>query len=137
MSVDYTEINTKPICKFYTNIYKRMVRWFGYTRPFWLCDMPEDELLTCILRMTMTENMYLIFINVAIRIRENNNRSITVLTQYKKENPNVGRRSLRRLYYADNIDRLREYNRQYQAMRKILCGINIFKKSVERIYENV
>jgi hypothetical protein len=107
-----------------------MVRWFGYTRPFWLCDMPEDELLTCILRMTMTENMYLIFINVAIRIRENNNRSISILTQYKKENPNVGRRSFRRLYYANNITRLREYNRQYQTMRKILCGINIFKKCV-------
>jgi len=124
-----SEVYTQPICKFYVSIYRRMVRWFGYTRPFWLCDMDEAELLKCILNLVMKPNMYIVFINVAVKIRKNNNRSVDILMNYKQSKSSPEKLMKRRQYYADNIVRLREYNRQYQIAKKLMSFINIFKKS--------
>ena len=123
-----SETDIKPLCKFYKKIYKRMVIWFGFTYPFWLSDMDQHELLKCILRMVMSPNMYTIFINVAVRIRSNNDRDVDVLLDYKRAHPNINRNKKRQQYYADNIERLREYNKNYQQLKKI-CSINLFKKN--------
>ena len=120
------ETTTKPICKFYRTIYKRMVRWFGYTYPFWLCDMDQDELLTCILRLVISKPMYIIFINVSIRIRKNNGRHVDVLEAYKRDHPDDSKRVKRQQYYDDNVDRIRAYNRMYHLIHS--SRINIFKK---------
>ena len=124
-----TEINIKPLCNFYKKIYKRMVIWFGFTYPFWLSTMDQEELLKCILRMNMSSNMYTIFLNVAVRIRTNNNRNVDILLEYKRTHPNIKRNQKRKQYYAENIDRLRWYNRNYQQMKKAVCSINIFRKN--------
>lgn len=121
------EIDTKPVCKFYVNIYKRMVRWFGYTRPFWLCDMDQQELLDCILRLVVSKNMYIVFINVAVRVRKNNNRDTSLLDEYKRTHPDTTKRVKRQAYYEENQDRIKEYNRMYHIFRS--SRINIFKKS--------
>ena len=123
-----SETTTKPLCKFYITIYKRMVRWFGYTRPYWLCDMPQDELLASILRMVVSKNMYTIFINVAVRIRRNNNRDTSILDEYKRQHPDYTKRMKRHQYYDDNAERIREYNRMYHLIKS--SRINIFKKSL-------
>lgn len=133
------EYDTKPVCKFYLNIYKRMVTWFGFSRPFWLCDMNQEELLKCILRMVITPNMYIIFITVAIRIRRNNDRDVSVLENYKKTAPDTNSRNAKRKqYYDDNAERIREYNKMYHMLKKAFLpegsqratsGINIFKKN--------
>jgi len=124
------ETTTKPICKFYLTIYKRMVRWFGYTYPFWLCDMDQEELLTCILRLVVSKPMYIIFINVSIRIRKNNNRDTSVLDKYKQNHPDTIKQTKRHQYYDENVDRIREYNRMYHIIHS--SRINIFKKSLQR-----
>lgn len=121
-----SEIATVPICKFYLTIYKRMVRWFGFTYPFWLCDMPNSEILKCILQLNIKPSMYLIFINVAIKIKKNNSRPVDELEAWKKANPNMQRRELRKTYYDSNIDHIREYNRVYNLIRN--SRINIFRK---------
>ena len=121
------EITIKPLCKFYTIIYKRMVRWFGYTYPFWLSDMDQDELLRCILRLVITKNMYTIFINVSIRIRKNNGRRVDVLEAYKRDHPDHTKKIKRQQYYDNNVDRIKEYNRMYHLINS--SRINIFKKS--------
>jgi len=122
-----SEITTVPICKFYLTIYKRMVRWFGFTYPYWLCDMNNNEILKCILQLNIKPSMYLIFINVAIKIKKNNGRPVDELEAWKKANPNVQRRELRKVYYESNIDRIREYNRVYNLFRN--SRINIFRKN--------
>lgn len=122
------ETNIKPLCKFYLTIYKRMVKWFGYTYPFWLCNMDQHELLTCILRLVVTKNMYIIFINVSIRIRKNNNRAIDILEEYKREHPDHNKRIKRQQYYDEHAERIKEYNRMYHLIRT--SRINIFKKSL-------
>ena len=129
MSIIMNEIDIKPLCTFYKKIYKRMVIWFGYTYPFWLCDMCQHELLKCILNLAISPNMYLIFLNVSIRIRNNNDRAVDVLLEYKRTHPNINRNQKRKQYYTDNIERLRAYNRHYQHMKKQLCSINLFKKN--------
>jgi len=123
------EITVKRICDYYKNIYKRMVTWFGYTYPFWLCDMDQDELLTCILRLNMKPNMYIIFINVSIRIRINNERNVEILEEYKKTHNNVEKMHNRRAYYNNNIDKIKLYNQEYHKMKKILSSINLFRKN--------
>jgi hypothetical protein len=120
------ETTTKPVCKFYLTIYKRMVRWFGYTYPFWLCDMEQKELLTSILRLVVTKNMYTIFINVSIRIRKNNNRAIDILEKYKIDNPDHNKRVKRQQYYDEHVEHIKEYNRMYHLIKT--SRINIFKK---------
>lgn len=124
-----SEITTKPLCDFYIGIYKRLRRWFGFNRPYWLCEMEQDELLQCILNMVCSKSMTLIFLNVAIRIRLNNEYPVDILDKYKKSNPNMDRRQMRRVYYAENIDYIRQYNRQYQQMKQTCNSINIFRKS--------
>ncbi len=121
------ETTTKPVCKFYKNIYKRMRRWFGYSTAYWLCDMDQNELLTCILRMVVSKNMYSIFINVATRIRKNNNRDTQILEEYKRTHPDVYKREKKRDYYDENIERIRNYNKVYHLVRS--SRINIFKKN--------
>lgn len=122
------ETTTKPLCRFYINIYKRMVRWFGYTRPYWLCQMNQEELLKCILNMVISKNMYTIFINVAVRIRKNNNVDTSILEQYKQQHPDINKQIKRHQYYDDNIDRIKSYNRMYHLVKS--SRINIFKKSL-------
>jgi len=122
------ETNTKPLCKFYITIYKRMIRWFGYTYPYWLCDMDQNELLTCILRLVVTKNMYTIFINVSIRIRKNNGRDTHILEKYKQDNPDHHKRIKRQQYYDENVERIKQYNKMYHLLRT--SRINIFKKSL-------
>jgi hypothetical protein len=107
-----------------------MVTWFGFSRPFWLCDMNQEELLKCILRMVITPNMYIIFITVAIRIRRNNDRDVSVLENYKKTAPDTNSRNAKRKqYYDDNAERIREYNKMYHMLKKQASSINIFKKN--------
>lgn len=122
------ETTTKPLCRFYINIYKRMIRWFGYTRPYWLCQMNQEELLQCILNMVISKNMYTIFINVAVRIRKNNNVDTSILEQYKQQHPDINKQIKRHQYYDDNIDRIKSYNRMYHLVKS--SRINIFKKSL-------
>ena len=124
------EVYTKPICKFYKTIYKRMVIWFGYTYPYWLSDMDQQLILTCILRMNMKPSMYYIFINVSIKIRKNNNRLTDVLEEYKRVHPDSSKTVKRKQYYEDNIVRIKAYNKNYHAIKTafISSGINIFKK---------
>lgn len=125
------EITIKPICKFYQIIYKRMRCWFGYTYPYWLSDMDEGLILKCVLQMNISTRMYAIFLNVAIKIRKNNNRSTAVLEEYKRNNPDYSKIQKRQIYYADNIDKIREYNKQYNKMKAQLRAsrINIFRKN--------
>lgn len=126
-SADETEINIKPICKFYKNIYKRMRTWFGFTYPFWLSDMNNEEILKCILKLNIAPGMYGIFINVAIKIKKNNNRPTELLEQYKKDHPDPEKNIKRKKYYDTNIDRIRQYNQMYNLIRA--SRINIFKKN--------
>jgi len=126
--VDEHETTTKPLCRFYLTIYKRMLRWFGYTYPFWLCDMEQKELLKCILQLVVTKNMYTIFINVSIRIRKNNDRPTDILEQYKIDNPDTNKRVKRQQYYDDNVERIKAYNRMYHMFKT--SRINIFKKTL-------
>lgn len=124
------EEHTKPICKFYRNIYKRMRTWFGYTYPYWLSNMDQQMVLDCILRLNIAPNMYGIFINVACKIKKNNGRPIDVLTKYKLAHPDPIKGAERKLYYAQNIIRITEYNRLYNILRKNHKPIiNIFKKN--------
>lgn len=120
------EVEIKPICKFYKTIYKRMRTWFGYTTPCWLSDMDQQTVLTCILRLNISKGMYTIFINVAIKIKKNNGRATDVLDEYKKSNPDIPKITKRRIYYDENIERIRHYNKQYQLLKSL--GINWFKK---------
>ena len=121
------EVEVKPVCKFYKTIYKRMVVWFGFTFPFWLSDMPQETVLKSILNMNIAKNMYLIFINVAIKIKKNNDRPVEILEEYKRTHPNVDKLKQRQVYYNDNIERIRAYNKMYNMFRQ--SRINIFKKS--------
>lgn len=121
------EVDVKPICKFYKTIYKRMRTWFGYTTPFWLSDMEQQIVLTCILRLNISKGMYTIFINVAIKIKKNNSRPTDVLDEYKKLNPDIPKITKRRIYYDENIERIKEYNRQYNLWKQL--RVNIFKKT--------
>lgn len=123
------ETTTVGICKFYNNIYKRMRRWFGYSYPFWLSQMDEEELLKCILQLNMKPNMYIIFVNVACRIRLNNNASTTLLDEYKKNNIPKDKIMKRKIYYDENKERIRLYNHNYNQIKTCLSGINLFKKN--------
>ena len=83
-------------------------------------------LVTQLIRRTIPENIN-IKINVAVRIRSNNERAVDVLLDYKRAHPNKDRNKKRQQYYADNIERLREYNKNYQQLKKH-CSINLFRK---------
>ena len=77
--------------------------------------------------MVMNQSMYIIFINVAIRIKKNNNRPTNILTDWKRNNPDIIRVDQRKTYYADNYDRISAYNKMYTLLRN--SRINLFKKN--------
>lgn len=120
------EVHTHKLCKFYMDIYKRMKINFGYTYHYWLSDMSEEDVLKNILNLVISNSMRMIFINVAIRIKKNNNRQSTKLQEYKLEHPDVEKCERRKIYYDDNIVRISEYNKMYNILRN--SRINIFKK---------
>lgn len=124
---DYINMEARGMCLFYKNMYLRMKRWFGFSYPFWLCDMEQSKLLHNILRMVVPETMYTLFINVSIRIRKKYGRTIDLLEQYKKDNPNKIKQETKRQYYLNNIERFKEYSKNHYMLRN--SRINIFKKN--------
>jgi hypothetical protein len=129
-ATDDNYINTEAVgmCLFYKNLYLRMKRWFGFSYPFWLSDMEESYLLKNILRMVVPETMYILFINVGIRIRKKFGKSIELLEKYKIDNPNLIKQKTKKLYYLQNIERFREYSKNHYLLKN--SRINIFKKNI-------
>ena len=129
-ATDDNYINTEAVgmCLFYKNLYLRMKRWFGFSYPFWLSDMEESYLLKNILRMVVPETMYILFINVGIRIRKKFGKSIELLEKYKIDNPNLIKQKTKKIYYLQNIDRFREYSKNHYLLKN--SRINIFKKNI-------
>jgi hypothetical protein len=127
---DDNYINTEAVgmCLFYKNLYLRMKRWFGFSYPFWLSDMEESYLLKNILRMVVPETMYILFINVGIRIRKKFGKSIELLEKYKIDNPNLIKQKIKKIYYLQNIERFREYSKNHYLLKN--SRINIFKKNI-------
>jgi len=127
---DDNYINTEAVgmCLFYKNLYLRMKRWFGFSYPFWLSDMEESYLLKNILRMVVPETMYILFINVGIRIRKKFGKSIELLEKYKIDNPNLIKQKTKKIYYLQNIERFREYSKNHYLLKN--SRINIFKKNI-------
>jgi hypothetical protein len=129
-ATDDNYINTEAVgmCLFYKNLYLRMKRWFGFSYPFWLSDMEESYLLKNILRMVVPETMYILFINVGIRIRKKFGKSIELLEKYKIDNPNLIKQKTKKIYYLQNIERFREYSKNHYLLKN--SRINIFKKNI-------
>lgn len=124
---DYINMEARGMCLFYKNMYLRMKRWFGFSYPFWLSDMEQSKLLQNILRMVVPETTYTLFINVSIRIRKKYGRTIDLLEQYKKDNPNKMKQETKRQYYLNNIERFKKYSKNHYMLRN--SRINIFKKN--------
>jgi len=125
---DYINTEAKGMCLFYKNMYLRLKRWFGYSFPFWLCDMDEEHLLKNILRMVVPDTMYILFINVCIRIRKKFGRTIELLEKYKRDNPNTLKQKTKRQYYLDNVEKFRQYSKHHYLLK--YSRTNIFKKNV-------
>jgi len=125
---DYINAEARGMCLFYKNIYLRLKRWFGYSYPFWLCDMNEEHLLKNILKMVVPKQMYTLFVNVCIRIRKKYNRSIEFLEKYKRDNPNPIKQQTKRQYYLNNVEKFRQYSKNHYLLKN--SRINIFKKNV-------
>ena len=123
----YINEEARNICLFYKNIYLRMKRWFGFSYPFWLCDMSEGKLLQNILRMVVPDTMYSLFINVAIRIRKKHGRSVELLDQYKRDHPNPLKQQTKRQYYLANVERFKQYSKNHYLLKN--SRINLFKKN--------
>jgi len=77
--------------------------------------------------MVVPQTMYILFINVSIRIRKNNNRSVDLLELYKKEHPNPLKQQTKREYYLQNIEKFRQYSKNHYLLKH--SHINIFKKN--------
>tara|TARA_R110002126_G_scaffold284418_3_gene434100 strand:+ start:1563 stop:1976 length:414 start_codon:yes stop_codon:yes gene_type:complete len=127
---DDNYINTEAVgmCLFYKQLYLRQKRWFGYSYPFWLCDMDEGHLLKNILRMVVPDSMYILFVNVSIRIRKKHGRSIDLLEKYKVDHPNPKKQQTKRQYYLNNIEKFRQYSKNHYLLKN--TRINIFKKNI-------
>lgn len=125
---DYINEEARGMCLFYKNMYLRMKRWFGFSYPFWLSDMDENKLLENILRMVVPNTMYILFVNVCIRIRKRNGKSIDILENYKTNNPNPLKQLTKRQYYLEKKELFKQYNRNYYLLKS--SRINIFKKIV-------
>lgn len=123
-------INKEAIsmCLFYKNSYLRLKRWFGYSYDFWLCDMDEELLLKNILRMVVPKTMYMLFINISIRIRKKFSRPVDILNKYKIDNPDLNKQKTRKTYYIENISKLRAYSKNHYLMKH--SRINIFRKNI-------
>lgn len=124
---NYINVEARNICLFYRNTYLRMKRWFGFSRDYWLCDMSQEKLLANILNMVVPPTMYILFINVSIRIRKNNNRPVDLLETYKRNNPNPHKQQTKREYYLQNIEKFRQYSKNHYLLKH--SHINIFKKN--------
>jgi hypothetical protein len=123
----YINEEARGICLFYKNIYLRMKRWWGFSYPFWLCDMTEEKLLQNILRMVVPDTMYSLFINVAIRIRKKHGRSVELLDKYKRDHPNPLKQQTKRQYYLANVERFKQYSKNHYLLKN--SRINLFKKN--------
>ena len=123
----YINEEARGICLFYKNIYLRMKRWFGFSYPFWLCDMTEEKLLQNILRMVVPNTMYILIINVAIRIRKKHGRSIELLDRYKRDHPNPLKQQTKRQYYLANVERFKQYSKNHYLLKH--SRINLYKKN--------
>jgi hypothetical protein len=124
---DYINEEARHICLFYKNIYLRMKRNFGFSYPFWLCDMIEDKLLQNILRMVVPTTMYNLFINVAIRIRKRHQRTVEILEKYKRDHPNPLKQQTKRQYYLANVERFKQYSKNHYLLKH--SRLNLFKKN--------
>jgi len=124
---DYINEEARGMCLFYKNMYLRLKRWFGFSYPFWLCDMEENKLLENILRMVVPDTMYILFINVSIRIRKKFGRTIELLEKYKQEHPNILKQQTKREYYLSNVEKFRQYSKNHYLLKN--SRINIFKKN--------
>jgi len=124
---DYINEEARGMCLFYKNMYLRMKRWFGFSYPFWLSNMDESHLLKNILRMVVPNTMYILLINVSIRIRKKNGKSIWLLEKYKRDHPNPLKQQTKREYYLNNVDRFRKYSKNHYLLKN--SRINIFKKN--------
>ena len=124
---DYINEEARCICLFYKNIYLRMKRWFGFSYSFWLCDMAEELLLKNILRMVVPTTMYILFINVAIRIRKKHGRPIDILEKYKRDHPNSLKQQTKRQYYLSNLERFKQYSKNHYLLKH--SRLNLFKKN--------
>ena len=127
---DDTCINKEAVdmCLFYKNSYLRLKRWFGYSYDFWLCDMNEELLLKNILRMVVPKTMYMLFINIAIKIRKKFSRQYDILNKYKIDNPDLNKQQTRKYYYNANIEKLKTYSKNHYLLRN--SRINIFRKNI-------
>ena len=125
---DFINEEARGMCLFYKNMYLRMKRWFGFSYPFWLSEMNENKLLENILRMVVPNTMYILFVNVCIRIRKRNGKSINILEDYKTNNPNPLKQFTKRQYYLEKKELFKQYNRNYYLLKN--SRINIFKKIV-------
>jgi hypothetical protein len=125
---DYINEEARGMCLFYKNMYLRMKRWFGFSYPFWLSEMNENKLLENILRMVVPNTMYILFVNVSIRIRKRNGKSIDILENYKTNNQNPLKQLTKRQYYLEKKELFKQYNRNYYLLKN--SRINIFKKIV-------
>jgi len=123
---NYINEEARGMCLFYKNSYLRLRRWFGYSYDFWLCNMNEDTLLKNILRMVVPNPMYILFINIAIRIRKRHGRSFAVLQQYKEDHPDLIKQDTRAQYYKNNLDKFRMYSKNHYILKQFRK--NIFKK---------
>jgi hypothetical protein len=125
---NYINAEARHICLFYKNTYLRMRRWWGFSYDYWLSDMSQEKLLENILRMVVPTNMYILFINVSIRIRKNNNKPIDLLETYKCEHPNPNKQQTKREYYLANIEKFRQYSKNHYLLKH--SPINLFKKNM-------
>jgi hypothetical protein len=89
--------------------------------------MNEDHLLKNILRMVVPKQMYILFINVSIRIRKKYKRSIELLEKYKRDHPNPIKQQTKRQYYLNNVEKFRKYSKNHYLLKN--SRINIFKKN--------
>lgn len=125
---DYINEEARGMCLFYKQIYLRMKRWFGFSYSYWLCNMDESKLLQNILRMVVPDTMYILFINVAMRIRKKYGKSIDLLDTYKNEHPNPLKTQTKKQYYLCNIEKFRQYSKNHYLLKN--SRINIFKKNI-------
>jgi len=124
---DYINTEARGMCLFYKNSYLRLRRWFGFSYNYWLCDMTEDKLLKNILRMVVPDQMYILFINISIRIRKRHGRPYGILQKYKEDHPDLIKQQTRAQYYKDNVDKFRMYSKNHYMLKQI--SKNIFKKN--------
>ena len=71
--------------------------------------------------------MYILFLNIAIRIRKKHMRPYMMLYKYKEDHPDLIQKETRARYYKNNVDKFRVYSKNHYMLKQI--PINIFKKN--------